>query len=236
VAASRAISTAGSSGDQTEMKRDGIHGRFAPSSLAPRAASAGHLPWETRAGAARASRWLRGNRSGWRPFGRDCLGRRRARGRKPFPSILARRAADRRARWLGIRTTLDAPIGLAIHAAGSVLIARVEELSGSRSRPALMQVNLIAGLRDCPGTHPGHGVPRVATIGFNLVRLRLSRSALSMGPMAASKAGIERLAEALRIELADSGVRVTGRLARSGRYRTMTSNPPTLPAGGDGQW
>src|SRR5262249_14921687 len=45
---------------------------------------------------------------------------------------------------------------------------------------------------------------------------------------AASKAGLERLAEALRVELADSKIRV--RVVSPGPVATdMTSSPPTIP-------
>lgn len=120
---------------------------------------------------------------------------------------------------------LGSPIGLAIHAAGSVLIARVEDYPVAEAI-SLLNVNLVAGFAMARALVPrmrAHG----GTIGF-ISSGSAYRALPYQWAYAASKAGIERLAEALRVELAGSKVQV--RVVSPGPVDTgMTSNPPTVP-------
>lgn len=118
---------------------------------------------------------------------------------------------------------LGAPISLAIHAAGSVLIARVSDYPVEKAQE-LMDVNLMAGFALARAL-----VPRMrtgGTIGF-ITSGTAYRAVPFQWAYAASKAGIERLAEALRLELAGSSVRV--RVVSPGPVDTaMNSNPPSV--------
>jgi short-subunit dehydrogenase len=119
---------------------------------------------------------------------------------------------------------LGAPNNLAIHAAGSVLIARVSDYPVEKAQE-LMDVNLMAGFALARAL-----VPRMraagGTIGF-IASGTAYRAVPFQWAYAASKAGIERLAEALRLELAGSSVRV--RVVSPGPVDTaMNSNPPTI--------
>lgn len=120
---------------------------------------------------------------------------------------------------------LGAPFGLAVHAAGSVLLARVEDYPLAEAI-SLLNVNLVAGFALARALVPGmrlHG----GTIGF-ISSGSAYRALPYQWAYAASKAGIERLAEALRVELAGSKVRV--RVVSPGPVDTgMTMNPPTVP-------
>jgi NAD(P)-dependent dehydrogenase (short-subunit alcohol dehydrogenase family) len=120
---------------------------------------------------------------------------------------------------------LGAPVGLAIHAAGSVLIARVEDYPIDRAQE-LIDVNLMAGFALARAL-----VPRMREAGGGTIGFIASGTAYRAVPFqwayAASKAGIERLAEALRLELAGSPVRV--RVVSPGPVDTaMNSDPPTV--------
>lgn len=119
---------------------------------------------------------------------------------------------------------LGAPINLAIHAAGLVLIARVSDYPVEKAQE-LMDVNLMAGFALARAL-----VPRMqaggGTIGF-IASGTAYRAVPFQWAYAASKAGIERLAEALRLELAGSAVRV--RVVSPGPVDTaMNANPPSV--------
>jgi short-subunit dehydrogenase len=124
-----------------------------------------------------------------------------------------------------VETRLARPVDLAIHAAGSVLMARVEDYPLDQAA-ALLDVNLLAGFALARALIPGMRA-RGGTIGF-ISSGSAYRALPYQWAYAASKAGIERLAEALRVELADSPVKV--RVVSPGPVDTaMTTNPPTIP-------
>jgi short-subunit dehydrogenase len=116
------------------------------------------------------------------------------------------------------------PPDVAIHAAGSVLMARVEDYPIADA-VALINVNLMAAFALARALVPAMRV-RGGTIGF-ISSGSAYRALPYQWAYAASKAGLERLAEALRVELAGSSVRV--RIVSPGPIDTaMTSNPPTI--------
>jgi short-subunit dehydrogenase len=123
-----------------------------------------------------------------------------------------------------MQARLGEPVRLAIHAAGLVLIARVEDHSVAQAS-RLIDVNLLAGFALARALVPAmraHG----GTIGF-ISSGSAHRALPYQWAYAASKAGIERLAEALRIELAGSAIRI--RVVSPGPVDTaMTTNPPTI--------
>lgn len=124
-----------------------------------------------------------------------------------------------------VETRLARPVDIAIHAAGSVLMARVEDYPVDQAA-ALLDVNLLAGFALARALVPGMR-GRGGTIGF-ISSGSAYRALPYQWAYAASKAGIERLAEALRVELADSPVTV--RVVSPGPVDTaMTTNPPTIP-------
>jgi short-subunit dehydrogenase len=123
-----------------------------------------------------------------------------------------------------IQARMAEPVGLAIHAAGLVLIARVEDYPVAEAA-RLINVNLLAGFALARAL-----VPRMRTRGGTIGFIS-SGSAYRALPYqwayAASKAGVERLAEALRLEVADSPIRI--RVVSPGPVDTaMTSSPPTI--------
>lgn len=123
-----------------------------------------------------------------------------------------------------IEERMTVPIDLAIHAAGSVLIASVEEYPIAEAIN-LMNVNLLAGFALAQALIPGMRA-RGGTIGF-ISSGTAYRAVPYQWAYSASKAGIERLAEALRVELADLPVRI--RVASPGAVDTdMISRPPTI--------
>jgi short-subunit dehydrogenase len=124
-----------------------------------------------------------------------------------------------------IEQHFGAPVGLAIHAAGSVLISRVEDYPIDRAQE-LIDVNLMAGFALARAL-----VPRMRAAGGGTIGFIASGTAYRAVPFqwayAASKAGIERLAEALRLDLGGSAVRV--RVVSPGPVDTaMNSNPPAI--------
>ena len=120
-----------------------------------------------------------------------------------------------------IEQRLGEPPGLAIHAAGVLLLARVEDYP-LEDAVELMNVNLLAGFALARAL-----VPRMrekgGTIGF-ISSGSAYRAVPFQWAYAASKAGIERLAEALRVELAGSAVRV--RVVSPGPVGTGMSKSP----------
>jgi short-subunit dehydrogenase len=129
----------------------------------------------------------------------------------------------------GLVADVDRRLGelpsLAIHAAGLVLIARVEDYPVAEAIQ-LLNVNLVAGFALARALAPGMRT-NGGTIGF-VSSGSAYRALPYQWAYAASKAGIERLAEALRVELAGTKVRV--RVVSPGPVDTgMTSNPPTIP-------
>jgi short-subunit dehydrogenase len=124
-----------------------------------------------------------------------------------------------------IRRRLGSPVDLAIHAAGSVLISRVEDYPVVDA-VQLINVNLMAAFALARALIPemrSHG----GTLGF-ISSGSAYRGLPYQWAYAASKAGIERLAEALRVELAGTPVRV--RVVSPGPLATaMTIHPPTVP-------
>jgi short-subunit dehydrogenase len=123
-----------------------------------------------------------------------------------------------------IEQRLAAPIDLAIHAAGTVLIARVEDYPVDEAM-RLLNVNLLAGFAMARALVPKMR-SRGGTIGF-ISSGSAYRGLPYQWAYAASKAGVERLAEALRVEVAGSAIRV--RVVSPGPVDTdMTSRPPTI--------
>jgi short-subunit dehydrogenase len=123
-----------------------------------------------------------------------------------------------------IESRLGGAPELTIHAAGQVLIASVEDYPLADAAK-LMNVNLMAGYALAKAL-----VPRLrakgGTIGF-LSSGTAYRAMPYQWAYSASKAGIERLAEALRVELADTPVRI--RVVSPGPVDTaMNSNPPSV--------
>jgi short-subunit dehydrogenase len=120
---------------------------------------------------------------------------------------------------------LGGPLTLAIHAAGSVLIARVSDYPVEKAQE-LMDVNLMAGFALARALVPRMKAAGGGTIGF-IASGTAYRAVPYQWAYAASKAGIERLAEALRLELAGSPVRV--RVVSPGPVDTaMNSSPPAV--------
>ena len=114
---------------------------------------------------------------------------------------------------------------LTIHAAGVLLLARVEEYPLAEAQ-SLMNVNLMAGFELARAL-----VPRLKAGGGGTLGFISSGTAYRAVPFqwayAASKAGIERLAEALRVELSGTPIRV--RVVSPGPVGTgMLNNPPTV--------
>jgi short-subunit dehydrogenase len=123
-----------------------------------------------------------------------------------------------------IQTRLGEPVQLAIHAAGLVLVARVEDHPVAHTSQ-LINVNLLAGFALARALIPAMRV-QGGTIGF-ISSGSAYRALPYQWAYAASKGGIERLAESLRVELADTPVRV--RVVSPGPVDTaMTTNPPTI--------
>jgi short-subunit dehydrogenase len=123
-----------------------------------------------------------------------------------------------------IEARMAAPVDLAIHAAGSVLIARVEDYPVADA-VSLMNVNLLAGFALARALVPRMR-PHGGTIGF-ISSGSAYRALPFQWAYAASKAGVERLAEALRLELTGSTIRI--RVVSPGPVDTeMTSKPPTI--------
>ena len=116
---------------------------------------------------------------------------------------------------------------LTIHAAGALLLARVEEYPLADAQ-SLMNVNLMAGFALARAL-----VPRLKAKGGGTLGFISSGTAYRAVPFqwayAASKAGIERLAEALRVELSGTAVKV--RVVSPGPVGTgMLNNPPSVGA------
>jgi short-subunit dehydrogenase len=123
-----------------------------------------------------------------------------------------------------IEARFGRPPDLAIHAAGSVLMARVEDYPVAEAA-ALLNVNLLAAFALARALIPAMR-PRGGTIGF-ISSGSAYRALPYQWAYSASKAGLERLAEALRIELAGSRVQV--RVVSPGPINTgMTTNPPII--------
>ena len=125
-----------------------------------------------------------------------------------------------------VEQRMGAPLALAIHAAGSVLLARVEDYPLEEAS-ALVSVNLLAGFALARAL-----VPRMratgGTIGF-ISSGTAYRAVPFQWAYAASKAGIERLAEALRLELTGQPVQI--RVVSPGPVDTaMNSSPPAIGA------
>lgn len=123
-----------------------------------------------------------------------------------------------------IEGRMDEPIGLAIHAAGTVLVARVEDYPLDDA-VKLLNLNLVAAFALAQALIPGmrsHG----GTIGF-ISSGSAYRSLPYEWAYAASKAGLERLSEAMRVELAGAPIRV--RIVSPGPVDTdMMSRPLTI--------
>jgi short-subunit dehydrogenase len=123
-----------------------------------------------------------------------------------------------------IEQRLEVPVDLAIHAAGTVLIARVEDYPIDDAI-RLLNVNLLAGFALARSLVPKMR-SRGGTLGF-ISSGSAYRALPYQWAYAASKAGVERLAEALRVELAGSPIRV--RVVSPGPVDTdMTSRPSTI--------
>lgn len=119
---------------------------------------------------------------------------------------------------------LGEPVRLMIHAAGEVLVAKVEDYPLDRAQ-ALLDVNLLAGFALARAL-----IPRMrkqgGTLGF-ISSGAAFRAVPFQWAYAASKAGIERMAEALRVELTGTGIKV--RVASPGPVDTaMNNDPPTV--------
>jgi len=113
---------------------------------------------------------------------------------------------------------------LVIHAAGMLLLARTEEYPVADAQ-LLMNVNLMAGFALARAL-----VPRLRRNGGTIGYIS-SGSAFRAVPFqwayAASKAGIERMAEAMRVEVA--GTRVKVRVVSPGPVDTdMLHKPPSI--------
>lgn len=113
---------------------------------------------------------------------------------------------------------------LVIHAAGVLLLARADEYPLAEAQ-RLMNVNLMAGFALARSL-----VPRLkskgGTIGF-ISSGTACRAVPFQWAYAASKAGIERLCEAMRVELSGTSVRV--RVASPGPVGTdMLNKPPSV--------
>jgi NAD(P)-dependent dehydrogenase (short-subunit alcohol dehydrogenase family) len=113
---------------------------------------------------------------------------------------------------------------LAIHAAGVLLLSRVEDYPLAEAR-SLMDANLMAGFALARAM-----VPRLkqegGTIGF-ISSGTAYRAVPYQWAYSASKAGLERLAEAMRVELHDTPIRV--RLVSPGPISTdMLNRPPSV--------
>lgn len=113
---------------------------------------------------------------------------------------------------------------LVIHAAGVLLLARADDYPLAEAQH-LMNVNLMAGFALARSL-----VPRLkrkgGTIGF-ISSGAAYRAVPFQWAYAASKAGIERLAEAMRVELAGSSVKV--RVVSPGPVGTdMLNKPPSV--------
>lgn len=113
---------------------------------------------------------------------------------------------------------------LVIHAAGVLLLARVEEYPLAEAQ-WLMNVNLMAGFALARSL-----VPRLkrngGTIGF-ISSGTACRAVPFQWAYAASKAGIERLCEAMRVELAGTSVKV--KVVSPGPVATdMLNKPPSV--------
>jgi 3-oxoacyl-[acyl-carrier protein] reductase len=123
-----------------------------------------------------------------------------------------------------VQARLSEPVQLAIHGAGLVLVARVEDHPLAQTS-RLINVNLLAGFGLARALIPAMRLTG-GTIGF-ISSGSAYRALPYQWAYAASKAGIERLAEALRVELADTEIRV--RVVSPGPVDTdMTTNPPTI--------
>ena len=128
----------------------------------------------------------------------------------------------------GLVTDIDRRLGetpsLVIHGAGVLLLARVDEYPLAEAQ-SLMNVNLMAGFALARAL-----VPRLkqkgGTLGF-ISSGTAYRAVPYQWAYAASKAGIERLAEALRVELAGSPIKV--RVVSPGPVGTdMLNKPPAV--------
>jgi short-subunit dehydrogenase len=124
-----------------------------------------------------------------------------------------------------IEQRLGGTPSLTIHAAGALLLARVEEYPLADAQ-SLMNVNLMAGFALARAL-----VPRLKAKGGGTLGFISSGTAYRAVPFqwayAASKAGIERLAEALRVELSGTAVKV--RVVSPGPVGTvMLNNPPSV--------
>ncbi len=123
-----------------------------------------------------------------------------------------------------IEERLGEPPKLSIHAAGVVLLASVENYPLSEVQ-SLLNINLVAGFALARAL-----IPRMrqtgGTIGF-VSSGTAWRAVPYQWAYAASKAGIERLAEALRLELASTPITV--RVVSPGPVDTeLHSNPPAI--------
>lgn len=125
-----------------------------------------------------------------------------------------------------VEQRMGAPLALAIHAAGSVLLARIEDYPLEEAS-ALMTVNLLAGFALARSL-----VPRMratgGTIGF-ISSGTAYRAVPFQWAYAASKAGIERLAEALRLELTGQPVQI--RVVSPGPVDTAMNSSPRAIGG-----
>ena len=128
----------------------------------------------------------------------------------------------------GLVTDIERRLGetpsLVIHGAGVLLLARVDEYPLAEAQ-SLMNVNLMAGFALARAL-----VPRLkqkgGTLGF-ISSGTAYRAVPYQWAYAASKAGIERLAEALRVELAGSPIKV--RVVSPGPVGTdMLNRPPAV--------
>ena len=116
---------------------------------------------------------------------------------------------------------------LTIHAAGALLLARVEEYPLAEAQ-SLLNVNLMAGFALARALVPRLRGGEGGTIGF-ISSGTAHRAVPFQWAYAASKAGIERLAEALRVELSGTPVKV--RVVSPGPVATgMLNNPPSVGA------
>lgn len=123
-----------------------------------------------------------------------------------------------------VERRMGEPVALAIHAAGMVLIARVEDYPLEEATK-LLNVNLLAGFALARALVPRMRT-RGGTIGF-ISSGTAYRAVPFQWAYAASKAGIERLAEALRLEVTGLPVRI--RVVSPGPVDTdMNANPPAI--------
>jgi short-subunit dehydrogenase len=105
-----------------------------------------------------------------------------------------------------IENDFGRPIDIVVHAAGTATVGRVEETPVVDMRETVV-TNLVAAMALSQAVLPGmrsRGVGKLVFISSGTANFGVPSEAA----YSASKAGLERLSEALRIELAESGVSV----------------------------